>query len=34
MSVYISKLGGTSDHDMCDALNRKIISLYEGITSK
>ena len=34
MSVYISELGGTSDHNVCNALNRKIILLYEGITSK
>jgi hypothetical protein len=34
MSVYVSKLGGTSDHAMRNALNWKIISLYEGITSK
>ena len=34
MSVYVSELGGTSDHAVRNALNRKIISLYEGITSK
>jgi hypothetical protein len=34
MSVYVSELGGTSDHAMRNALNSKIILLYEGITSK
>jgi hypothetical protein len=34
MSVYVSKFGGTSDHAMRNALNWKIILLYEGITSK
>ena len=34
MNVYVSKLGGTSDHDVQNALNWKIISLYKGITSK
>jgi len=27
MSVYVSKLGGTSDHAVWNALNRKIILL-------
>jgi hypothetical protein len=34
MNVYVSELGGTSNHAMRNALNRKIILLYEGITSK
>ena len=34
MSAYVSELGGTSDHAVRNDLNRKIISLYEGITSK
>ena len=34
MSVYVSELVGISDHAMQNALNRKIILLYEGITSK
>ncbi len=34
MSVYVSELGGTSDHAVRNALNSKIISLYEGITTK
>jgi hypothetical protein len=35
MSVYVSELVGISDHAMQNALNRKIILLYEeGITFK
>jgi hypothetical protein len=34
MSVYVSELVGISNHAMQNALNRKIILLYEGITFK
>ena len=34
MSVYVSELGGTSDHAVRNALNRKIMMLYEGMISK
>ena len=34
MNVYVSELGGTSNHAVRNALNRKFILLYEGITSK
>jgi hypothetical protein len=34
MSVYVSELRGTSNHDVGNALNRKIILLYKRITSK
>lgn len=34
LSVYVSELGGTSDHGARSLLNEKIMSLYEGILSK
>jgi len=34
MTVYVNELGSTNDHEVRCVLNKKIMSLYEGILSK